>query len=303
MSGNSMFAIPAGQQASLWLSYAVVLLLLPVCAVIAGVVVGVSNRDQSPEDGSLVRQFLLFLAIFAAATWGISRLPSVQSRINPEVKVREQLSANPAYEAIRKYAPSDAAKVQAALGSEVGRGVKLEDAFVRIRPLFATLVRERLGFVDQATAVAWAHVMRDTLQQMKAADPQKCVRTLYPEPGVPHPLSERVLSDASAAAFLQAVADVYASADAGMRRDTVRADPRVDLQALQTEYRLVQEQTKGEFGDDAGRTKDRQWREANPAAYCDIVLRKMQLMLQREPALAGSLLRQYLRGDFHGDIG
>ena len=151
MSGNSMFAIPAGQQASLWLSYAVVLLLLPVCAAIAGVVVGVSNRDQSPEDGSLVRQFLLFLVIFAAATWGISRLPSVQSRINPEVKVREQLSANPAYEAIRKYAPSDAAKVQAALGSEVDRGVKLEDAFVRIRPLFATLVRERLGFVDQAT--------------------------------------------------------------------------------------------------------------------------------------------------------
>ncbi len=133
---------------------------------------GVSNPDQSPEGMHLVRQFLLFLAIFAAATWGISRLPSVEFAINPEVKVREQLSANPD-EAIRKYAPSDAAKVQAALGSEVGRGVKLEDAFVRIRPLFATLVRERLGFVYQATAVAWAHVMRDTLQQMKAADPQK----------------------------------------------------------------------------------------------------------------------------------
>jgi hypothetical protein len=297
MSGHGMFAIPAGQQAGLWLSYAVVLLLLPVCAVIAGVVVGVSNRDQSPEDGSLVRQFLLFLAIFAAATWGISRLPSVQSRINPEIKVREQLSANPAYEAIRKYAPSDAAKVQAALGSEVGSGVKLGDAFVRIRPLFATLVRERLGFVDQATAVMWAHLMRDVLQQMKASDPQKCVRTLYPVRGVPHPLSEPVLSDAGNTAFMKAVADVYASASAGMRNDPVRSDPHVELQALQTEYRLVMEQMKGEFGDDAVRTKDPQWREAHPDLYCDMVLRKMQLILQREAAMAGSLLREYLRGD------
>jgi len=296
MNGSSMFAIPPGQQASLWLSYAVVLMLLPVCAVIAGVVVGVSNRDQSPEDGSLLRQFLLFLAIFAAATWGITRLPSVQSRINPEIKLQEQLHANVAYEAIEKYSPSDTVKVQAALGEQVGSGVRVADAFVRIRPLFAALARERLGFADQATAVMWAHVMGDVLQQMKAADPQKCVRTLHPLAGTPQPLSEPVLSEESNAAFMKAVADIYASASAGMRNGT-RKDPRVELQALQTEYRLVMEQMKGEFGDDAARTKDIQWREAHPAMYCDMVLRKMQLILQREPAMAGSLLREYLRGD------
>lgn len=300
MNGNSMFAIPPGQQAGLWLSYTVVLLLLPVCAVIAGVIVGVSNRDQSPEDGSLVRQFLLFLAIFAAATWGITRLPSIQSRINPEVRLQEQLHANVAYEAIEKYSPSDTVKVQAALAKDVGNGVRVADAFVRIRPLFAALVRERLGFADQATAVMWAGVMGDVLQQMKAADPQKCLRTLNPREGAPHPLSEPVLSEASNAAFMKAVAEVYASASAGMRNDGTRKDPRIELQALQMEYRLVMEQMKGEFGDDAGRSKDLQWREAHPAMYCDMVLRKMQLILQREPAMAGTLLREYLRG---GDIG
>jgi hypothetical protein len=297
MNGSSMFAIPPGQQAGLWLSYAVVMLLLPVCAVIAGVVVGVSNRHQAPEDGSLVRQFLLFLAIFAAATWGISRLPSVQSRINPEIKLQEQLHANVAYEAIEKYSPSDTVKVQAALAKEVASGASVADAFVRIRPLFAALARERLGFADQATALMWAHLMGDMLQQMKAADPQKCVRTLHPVAGAPHPLSEPVLSETSNAAFLQAVADIYASASAGMRNDGTRKDPRVELQALQLEYRLVMEQMKGEFGDDAARTKEIQWREAHPAMYCDMVLRKMQLILQREPAMAGTLLREYLRGD------
>lgn len=299
MSGNSMFAIPAGQQASLWLSYAVVLLLLPVCAVIAGVVVGVSNRDESPEDGSLVRQFLLFLAIFAAATWGISRLPSVQSRINPEVKLQEQLHANIAYEAIEKYSPSDLATVRAALGKEVGGGASVTEAFVRIRPVVAALVRDRLGFADQATAVMWARLMSDVLQQMKASDPQKCVRTLHPVPGAPHPLAEPVLSDAGNAAFMKAVADVYESASAGMRNDAARKDPHVELHALQAEYRLVMEQMKGEFGDDALRTKAPEWREAHPALYCDMVVRKIELMLQREAAMSGSLLRAYLRGDTH----
>lgn len=307
MSGASMFSLSYGHQVSLWLSYALVLLMLPVCAVVAGIVVGIANRGQSPEDGSLVRQFLLFLAISAAAIWGISRLPSIQSRFDPRIKVETEvkalISANPAYEAIQKYAPSDAAKVDAALAKEVAGGASLADAFVRIRPLYATLVRERLGFVDQATAVTWAHVMRGLLQQMKAADPQKCLRVLYPEPGAPHPLSEPVLGDASAAAFGQAVADVYASASAGMSHGTARTDPRVEQPALQAEYRLVLEQAKGEFGDDAGRTKDRQWREANPAVYCDIVMRKIQLMLQRQPAMAGSLLREYLRGDMQRDIG
>jgi len=297
MSSNSMFAIPPGQQSSLWLSYAVVLLLLPVCAAIAGVVVGVSNRDQSPEDSSLVRQFLLFLAIFAAATWGISRLPTVQSRINPEVKVQDQLQANTAYQAIEKYSPSDLVTVRAALGKEVGGGASVADAFVRIRPVFATLTRERLGFADQSTAVMWTHLMRDVLQQMKASDPQKCVRTLHPVPGTPHPLSEPVLSEAGNAAFMKAVADVYASASEGMRHDTVRKDPHVELHALQIEYGRVMEQMQGEFGGDAVRTKDPAWREAHPALYCDMVLHKTQLILQREPAMAGSLLRAYLRGD------
>jgi len=299
MSGQSMFAIPVGQQASLWLSYAVVLMLLPACAVIAGVVVGVSNRGQSPEDGSLVRQFLLFLAIFAAATWGISRLPSVQSRINPEVKVQEQLHTNIAYRAIEKSSPSDLFTVRAALGKEVARGATVAEAFVRIRPVFAALTRERLGFADQATAVMWTHLMRDVLQQMKSSDPQKCVRTLHPVPGTPHPLSEPVLSEASSAAFLKGVADVYASASEGMRHDTVRKDPHVELHALQMEYRRVMDQMQGEFGDDAVRTKDPAWREAHAALYCDMVLRKTQLILQSEPAMAGSLLREYLRGDTH----
>jgi len=297
MSGHSMFAIPAGQQAGLWLSYAVVLMLLPVCAVIAGVVVGVSNRGQSPEDGSLVRQFLLFLAIFAAATWGISRLPSVQLRINPEVKLQEQLHANIAYQAIEKYAPSDLVTVQAALGKEAAGGVSVAEAFVRIRPVFAALTRERLGFADQATALMWTHVQREVLQQMKTSDPLQCVRTLHPVPGTPHPLSQPVLSETGDAAFLKAVADVYASASEGMRHDLVRKDPHVELQALQMEYRRVMDQMQGEFGEDAGRTKDSAWREAHPALYCDMVLRKTQLILQREPAMAGSLLRAYWRGD------
>jgi hypothetical protein len=100
---------------------------------------------------------------------------------------------------------------------------------------------------------------------VKASDPQKCVRTLHPVTGTPHPLSEPVLSEAGNAAFLKAVADVYASASAGMRHDTDRKDPHVELQALQMEYRRVMDQMQGEFGDDALRTRDPAWRETHPA--------------------------------------
>lgn len=294
--GADAFAISPTQELALSISYLVWLLSLPVCAMVAGVVVGVTNRGQEPEDGSLVRQFLLFLVIFSVVSWGASRLPSVQMYLDPRIKLRAQLEATPVYAAIQKYAPSDALVIESALGMAMARGARdLPEAFVRIRPVLAGQVQRQLGFADHATAVAWSRVMQDVLVQMRAIDPQKCLHTLYPEKGMPNPLSEPVLDAASAAAFMQAVADVHASADAGRRRDTPNSGPRVDLQALQNEHQAVTQQMKGFFGEDEGRTRDPQWRAQHPAQFCDIVVLRIQLMLQRDPPMAGALLRNYMR--------
>ena len=279
------------------LNQLMVLFLAPVCAIATGLVVAFANRGLKPSDGSLVRQFLLMLAILMAVTWGIGRRPSVQRHFDPVVELRLRLESDPVYAAIRQYSPDDFRKVNVALGRQLAQGAGPADAWVRIRPLLFSLARERLDWVDAATTLEWSRHTLTLLSQLNASDPKLCLNALHPPADSPHPLSRPLPDDAAASALVADIADVYKSADAGMRHGGRAPAKPVARAALQADYRVLLAQLQGSFGNDIDRTREPAWRAANPARFCDIVTGTMSLILAREPPMASALLRNYPRAD------
>jgi hypothetical protein len=78
------------------------LLLMPACATVAGLVVGVAHRHEALDDGALLRNFLIILVIGMTAAWGIGRTDAVQMRLYPQLRMQTDLNAHPVYVAFNE---------------------------------------------------------------------------------------------------------------------------------------------------------------------------------------------------------
>lgn len=274
------------------------LLLPPVCAMLSGMVVWASNRKQTLEDGSLIRQFLLILAICFALAWGISQTNTARLRLDPQYKLQTELDAHPIYAVIKRTAPDDHVKLVEFLAPQLAQGRSLADAFVLARPLLADLTRHRLGWADQQSTLNWAQVTIDTLKELKAQDARLCVRTRLAHASG-EPPATATFSAANTAAFQKGVAEVYESADRGIGHQRPPGDKPVEFNDAAREYSVITDRIAQRFGEPIGKLVAKKvFTEPTtepPEQVCAAIIFQMETMLAQPPAMAARLLDSVMR--------
>lgn len=270
----------------------------PVCAVVTGMLVWVNNRNYALEDGPLVRQFLLVLAICLSIAWGVSQTRTMRLRLDPQFKLQTELDANLVYTTLQRLQPDDHRKLRGFLALQISQGKTLAEAFLQARPLLTQMVRERLGWVDQKTTLAWARLTTETLQELQAQDPQSCYRALMtPLPQPPGP--SVTFSVANTNAFERTVVAVYESAQLGINHRHPPGELRVEFNEAAREYGVIKDSVAQRFGEPiAQMLASKAFAEPAtqaPGQVCAAMIFQLEAMQDRPPEMAFPLLQSVLR--------
>ncbi|HEY0916941.1 MAG TPA: hypothetical protein VGE22_18845 [Solimonas sp.] len=280
------------------MNFLIGLMVLPACAVVAGLVVWESVRRQSLDDGTLLRNFSIVLLLAVALAWGLLRTDAARLQLDPVFRFQTEIAAHPVYAAIQANAPDDAGELHDFLALRVAAGVSLPDAFLQARNLLTRQAVHRSGWVDAQTRIAWARINVDTLKELQARHPQDCYRAVWGQD-----LDAAVLangfSQGNTAAFQQAVARIYESAGIGMRGGHPPAGRRIEFNEAALEYRVVRESLVQRFGEPVVVQLESSSVPSKPAAttgvICSARIAQLQGMLERPPAMASRLLDSVLR--------
>ncbi len=274
------------------------LLVMPACATITGVIIWALHRNESLQDGDLVRNFLVVLALCMALVWGLSRTQMVRLRVDPIYRMHTEIEAHPVYSTIRKHAPDDERLLRVFLESHMAKGDSLAAAFLQARSILNGDVLGRLGFADQETKVIWGRQVVDSLRELQSRDPLACYNALRNRE-----LDKRTLmegfSPENSAAFQRAVIRVYESADQGMRRDSSPADERITFDQAALELRTVQADVEQRFGreiaEQIARKRFPETPGEAPRTMCAARIFQLESMLQRSKGMAARLIDSALR--------
>ncbi|MFO1261942.1 MAG: hypothetical protein U1E84_01140 [Rhodoferax sp.] len=274
-------------------------LLLPaLAAVMAGLAVAGFNRHQVLEDGPLIRQFLVAMAVFVVVLVGVSKSHTVRMRLDPVYKLQTELAADPVLQALREHAPDDAKKLENLLILATNEGHSLARAKALTRPVLSMWARYRVSFADHGAVLQWAQVHIDSLKELRARDPALCVQYLLP-PTAESLAGLTAFSTGNMTAFEQAVVRLYASANQGMRHTGASSNPPVELEVLRAHYAEITEQVLERyglrFGEGTAKATPDQLKADTPARVCDAYLYRLEAMQARPAPVAARLLQAALR--------
>lgn len=274
------------------------LLLVPVSATTAGVIVWAGHRDESLDDGALVRNFVIAMAFIVVMLYATSRTNAVRMRFDPPYRIEKEIKAEPVYLTLDKFDSTNAAKFGAFLGEQMSSGATMSQALALARPWLTNQITGRLGFTDQDTKVMWGHLVADSLEELQAADPQLCYGALSGRPVDPKSWAT-VFSTENSDRFRQAVVAVYESADRGMGHNYPAADRRADHNEVVTEYRAIQADIEQQFGHEvAAVLESRKFPESTSESaqdLCSARIAQLDEMLKRSKPVAASLIDAVLR--------
>lgn len=280
------------------MAFAFGLFFIPVCATVAGLVTWASTRKQSLNDGDLLRDFLVILAVCTALAWAASRTDAMRMRLDPQFRIQTELEAHPLYSTIKRLAPDDHKVLHDFLVSQMSHGRSLPEAFLQARPLLEKLTRYRLGFADQKSHLTWGRITVDTLKELQARDPVLCYRVLSSLALDQQTLAQG-FSEENTKAFQQAVMEIYASADGGMRHARPSDEKPVEFNDAALEYRVIQETIVQKFGEPVSEQLARKRFPEPPVEppeqMCSAMIMQLDAMLARPQAMASRLIDSVLR--------
>ena len=87
------------------------LLFAPVAASIAGIAVWVFHRDESLDDGQLVRRFIFFLVMAGIGLYATLSSDSVRLRTDANYRIATEIDAHPLYDAFKRTSPDEAGRL------------------------------------------------------------------------------------------------------------------------------------------------------------------------------------------------
>jgi hypothetical protein len=276
--------------------------MMPLSAMMAGVIVWLLCRNTEIEDRALLQRFVLILAVCMLAFWQTSQTDTVRMQIDPQYRVQTELDAQPVYAVLKDLASDDSKKLHNFLTMQLEKGATLPEAFLQARSLLTQLANERLGFTDQKTRIAWGSVMVDSLRELQAVDAEQCYRALSSQA-----LNETTLahtfSAANAAAFQEALVAVYMSANQGMRHDIRPGEQPVEFNDAAREFRVIRDMIEEKFSKPvadviAKKTFKKPFSELPPepaAQLCAARIAQLDAMLERPQGMAAMLIDSVLR--------
>lgn len=271
------------------------MLLMPGCAVLAGAVVASTRLKETPDDGALVRHFMVVFGVILLILLGLGRQDFVRMRTDPQFRLQTQFSAHPVYAALGR-SPQDQKTLHDFLIRQTAQGKTLPEAFLQARPLLDKLATERLGWADQKAVLGWGQVTVDTMRELAERDPELCYKAMGHQAFEAQTLAQ-AFSTGNTAAFEQAVIDVYTSANAQLGPHT--EEEHVDFNAAQLEYRVVMAPIANRYGQPVAKALSTKTFPAEPeqpaAQLCAARIAQLEAILDRPPAMAKSLIDGVLR--------
>ncbi len=286
----------------------VLLLLMPLGAGCAALLVGVLHRDAELEDAALVRHFLFMLGLLTAVAVAIGRTEPVRRTIDPAYRIARELDADPVIQAVAAYDPEAIAGLRGAVATRIAAGATLQAALEGSRPLLFTRITGRIGFADPKTRVTWASMVADALDELAANRPQACWQVDVSAAGEDD--GQREDGDAAVPAafdfsagndrdFLRAVVAVYESADRGMRHDPSADAEYAPRGASQAAAQQVFAQLESDYGSDVARALHdldrRAPAEVEWSRLCEARRDQLAAMLEQPAPVAGTLVDSLLR--------
>jgi len=270
-------------------------LAAPICASVAGLIVGALHSDEALHDSDLVRNFLVVMSIAMIAVWGTSRTHTVRVHIDPAYRIETEIDANPTYTAINNVNPQLGKSLHEILvGYMWNDDMTVSDALIEARPLLTASVQERLGWADQATHMQWARFVVDSLKELQAQDSSLCYDAMAGKSMDPW-----LFSAENTSAFRQVAVQVLESADKGMRRTRPSTEKHVEFNAAALEFRVVQQEIEQRFGpavaEQIARRKFSDPPVDSSAQLCRARIAQLEAMLKRPQPMAARLLDSVLR--------
>jgi hypothetical protein len=270
------------------------LLAMPVCATVSGVIVWLIYRHESLEDSELLRNLLVVFSICFGLVWASIRTDAVRMRIDPAFRITTEIEANDLFRTINGFDESGTGRaLRRSLEAQMIAGASLPEALAQARPLLGEAARYRLGFADQQTQIVWTEYVTDTLRELQQQDPEFCYEMMR---GVAR---EGALSAENTKAFHAVLIRVYESADRGMRRERSPTDQRTDLADGQREFAVVKEELTQRYGSEVAEALTRkQFEDVSPtsaATMCRARIFQLDAILRRPQGLAAMLSRDALR--------
>ena len=222
------------------------ILFVPVCAICAGLLVGVYGLGHTHSDGDLIRQFLVALVLCGTALFAVSKTDAARMRIDPAFRMQAELDAHPVYAAVKRLDAEEIQVLDADLREHIATGSSIADAFLQARPFLTRLGTRNLQFADQKAHVEWGRASVEALRILQARDPLLCYQLLATGE-LSRPAAASYFSAENSKAFQQAFIDVYESAHryGGGRHP---GDKPVALRDLQIEYGGINDAFAEKYG-------------------------------------------------------
>ena len=272
------------------------LLVVPLAAVVAGVVVHSSNRDAELDDGSLIRQFLFVLAVAAVVFIAIARSDTVRAWFDPRHRVQTAMAGNRIHAALERHTSGDDVRLVDALTVHVRNGASIDAAFLQVRPFLHDIASQRLSSAPERVQLEWARQSLDTLAQLRAHDPAACRAAIADQALDPVTLA-RAFSADNTQRFQDLVVRIVESSAKGVRGSgrTQQDAAVVDPDELRREWGSMRASSAERYGPaiTAMLWQPQSQRQASnePAdEVCAAGIAQIEAILERRPALAAMLV-------------
>ena len=268
---------------------------MPLCAMLAGVVLWMVHRDESLEDTELVRNFLIVFAICFGLGWAVLRTDSVRMRWDTAFRIKTEIEGNALWKTINGIDESGTGKaLRESLEQQMIAGASLPEALARSRPILSEAAQYRLGFADQQTKILWANYTTDTLKELQQQDPESC----YLMVSSPLEAPGDTLSAENTAAFHAALIRLFESSDKTMRREHSPTDVPSNLDAGRREFAAIKQELTERYGSEVAETLASRTFDNPPgseATMCKARIFQLEAILRRPQAVAAMLVDNALR--------
>ncbi|MCC2676019.1 MAG: hypothetical protein K0R58_2966 [Ramlibacter sp.] len=270
--------------------------LVGPCAALAGVFTWMLTSGRKPEDGELVKDFLVALTMLLMASFAITRTDWVRSRFDEGYQARAAYLQMPVHVALKEHRPDEWKQMELVAVQAFDEMVPPKVVLAQTRMHYPGLARRLLGTAQGGAVLAYAEALVPVLDQLRSSAPAQCVRMAWPQIAAdPFDPSPR-LSAAVNLAYEQAVARVVAENTASAVKGAWKAEASASLQELQAGLEQVRAETAEKHGDAVAQLHTLAVAEMEPAAACAATSELIARTLKLEPRVAGAVLKQLLKG-------
>lgn len=270
--------------------------LVGPCAALAGVVTWMLTSGRKPDEGELVKDFVVALAMFLMVSFALTRTEFIRSRYDEGYQARLAYMKMPVHVALRAHRPDEWKTMEAAAVQAFDALVPPKLVLEQARKNYLGLARRMIGTAQGGAVLAYGEALVPVLDQLRASDPARCVRLAWPQvPAEPFDPGPR-LSPPVNLAYEQAVARLVAENTTSAVQGAWKAEAGASLREVEAGLDEVRKATAEKHGEAAHQLHTIAVTEMDPVAACAATSELVARTLKLDPRVAGAMLKQLLKG-------